>query len=102
MRQTGENFNNILLTHFLYESALRSFSLIVFWLWQKDFGKKALAYEKCECKMLMKLTTCENFTNILQAAFSCKSVLHSFIFLQFGFVIFFAKIILAQKLLVKC
>jgi len=32
---TGVNFINILGAHFLYKSALRSFSLVVFWLWQK-------------------------------------------------------------------
>jgi len=37
------NFINILSTHFLYESALRSFFLVAFWLWQKYFGKKALS-----------------------------------------------------------
>jgi len=36
----------------------------------------------------MKLTTGENFTNILQAAFSYES-LEAFFYLQFGFVIFF-------------
>jgi len=39
-----------------YKKALRSFSLVMFWLWQKDFDKKALTYEKCLHKMLMKLT----------------------------------------------
>jgi hypothetical protein len=29
----------------------------MFWLWQKDFGKKTLLYEKRARKMLMKLTT---------------------------------------------
>jgi len=29
----GVNFSNILRTHFWYESALRSFSLVTFWLW---------------------------------------------------------------------
>jgi len=38
-------------THaFLYESALSSFSLVMFWLWQKDFGKKALSYKKALIK----------------------------------------------------
>ncbi len=39
----------ILRERFLYESALNSFSLVT-------FGKKALLYEKCAQKMLMKLT----------------------------------------------
>jgi len=32
-------------------------SVDAFWGWQNDFGKKALLYEKCVLKMLMKLTT---------------------------------------------
>jgi len=31
----GVNFINILHTHFSYKSALPSFSLVTFWLWQK-------------------------------------------------------------------
>jgi len=45
----GVNFINILHAHFLYGSALRSFSLVRFW-------QKALLYEKRVHKMLMKLT----------------------------------------------
>jgi len=48
---------------FLYESALRSFSLATFWLWQTGFGfgkrilaKKAFSYKKRKRKM-MNLTT---------------------------------------------
>ncbi len=33
------NFINILRAHFSYESASPSFSLVTFWLWQKDLGK---------------------------------------------------------------
>ena len=47
---TGVNFINILLVYFLNKSALRSFSLISVWLWQKNIGAKAAR------KMLMKLT----------------------------------------------
>jgi len=36
------------------------------------------SYEKCGQKTLMKLTAGVNFTNILQAAFSHKSVLQGF------------------------
>ncbi len=54
----GVNFINILGARFLYESALPSFSLVTVWLWQKDFGKKALLYKKCARKLLMKLTHC--------------------------------------------
>jgi hypothetical protein len=36
---------------------LRNFFLVTFWLWQKDFGKKALSHKKRAHKMLMKLTT---------------------------------------------
>jgi hypothetical protein len=32
----------------------------------------SLSYEKCECKMLMKLTPGVDFTNILCAAFTSK------------------------------
>jgi hypothetical protein len=45
-----------------------------------------------------------NFTNILRAAFSYKSFLHSFMCLQFGFVIFWQKYLgakAAHKMLVK-
>ncbi len=35
------SISSILYTHiFLYKSALRCFSLVRFWLWQKDFGEK--------------------------------------------------------------
>jgi len=49
----GVNFINILLTNFLDESALRSFSLLAIWLcnfWHKNIGAKGLH------KMLIKLT----------------------------------------------
>jgi hypothetical protein len=46
------------------------FGFVIFW--QKDLGAKAAH------KMLVKLTTDVNFTNILQAAFSYKSFLRSF------------------------
>jgi len=39
MKLTGVNFINILCSPFLYKSASRSFSLVMFWLWQK--------YSKC-------------------------------------------------------
>jgi len=55
-RQQGGKNINILHARFLYESTLRSFSLVMFWLWQKAFGKKAHSYEKRVHKMLMKLT----------------------------------------------
>jgi len=53
----GVYFINILSERFLNKSASLSFSLVKFWLWQKDFGKKTLSYEKHACKILMKLTT---------------------------------------------
>jgi len=31
---------------FFVQNKLSSFSLVTFWLWQKDFGKKALLYKK--------------------------------------------------------
>ncbi len=34
------NFINMLNARFLYESALGSFPLVMFWLWRKDFGEK--------------------------------------------------------------
>ncbi len=42
----------------IFRMKVRSFSLVMFWLWRKDFGngKKALSYKKRESKMLMKLT----------------------------------------------
>jgi len=50
LTRPGVNLINILCTHFSYESALRSFSLVTF------LAKKALSYEKHAHKMLMKLT----------------------------------------------
>jgi len=55
----GVNFINILCSNFLYKSALRSFSLVKFWLcnflaqkyWRKNIGAKGSS------KMLVKLTT---------------------------------------------
>ncbi len=47
------NFINILLAHFLYESASCSF----FYLHEnRENLPKRLLYEKCACKMLIKLT----------------------------------------------
>jgi hypothetical protein len=40
----GANFINI----FSHKSDLRSFPLVTFWLWQKDFGKKALCTKNIE------------------------------------------------------
>ncbi len=52
-----ESISSTFYVHvFLYESALLSFSLVTFWLWQKDFGKKALSFKNCMRKMLIKLT----------------------------------------------
>jgi len=42
----GVNFINILRAHFLYESALRSFSPLTFWFWQKDFGNESTFVRK--------------------------------------------------------
>jgi len=39
---------------FFVQKRFQQLSLVVFWLWRKDFGKKALLYEKCAHKMLMK------------------------------------------------
>jgi len=55
------NFIKVLHAHFSYKSELSSFSLVTFWQWQKDFGKKALSYEKRVRKMLMKLTPSHAF-----------------------------------------
>jgi len=55
--QPGVNFIKILGAHFLYKSALRSFSLVTFWLWKKDFGEKSTFVQNGLSKMLMKLTT---------------------------------------------
>jgi len=41
------------------------------------------------------------FTNNLQAAFSCKSVLHNFSLITVWLLLFFGKRIFAQKLLIK-
>ena len=43
---TAVNFINIICTRFSYESASRSFSLVKFWLWQKDLGKKTTFVQK--------------------------------------------------------
>jgi len=56
---------------------------------------------KVACKILMKLTTGVNFTNILLMPFCAKVLCTALLFLQFGFEFFDAKI-LTQKLLVKC
>jgi len=64
---TGINFTNILQVTFLYKSYLRCFfSLTVFLC--NFFGARILGQNllvKPACKMLMKLTTGVNFTNIL-------------------------------------
>jgi hypothetical protein len=39
-------FINILHKCFLYNSAQRSFPLVTFWLWQKDFGKNSTFVQK--------------------------------------------------------
>jgi len=44
--QFHQHFSSV----FSYESALRSFSLVTFWLWRKDFGKKALLYKNARVK----------------------------------------------------
>jgi len=49
----GVNFINVLHVHFLNESALLSFSLVMFWLWQKY---KSTFVKKSTSKMLMKLS----------------------------------------------
>jgi len=41
---------------FLVQKIIAQLFLVTFWLWQKDFGKKALSYKKRACKILMKLT----------------------------------------------
>ncbi len=57
---------------------------------------------KAACKTLMKLTPVVNFTNNLKADILYKSVLSSFFYLQFGFVIFLANEFWQKKLLLKC
>jgi len=55
--------------HFLYKSALRSFSIVTFWLcnFAKILAQKAPMLLMI---MLMKLTPGVNFTNIIWAAFT--------------------------------
>ncbi len=53
VNEPGVNFINILHTRFLYESLFSSFSLVHFGF---DESTKALSYEKCVRKTLMKLT----------------------------------------------
>jgi len=77
--------------NFLYKSVLCSLQFCFVIFWQKNIGVTAT------CKMLMKLSTGANFTNFLQAAYCTKVFCTAFLNLQF-----FGKIILAQKLLVKC
>jgi len=60
---SGLNFHTTFYEAFLYKSALRSFSPFTVRLC-KFFGKE---YRR-KSKMLMKLTTGVNFTNILGAA----------------------------------
>jgi len=70
LRPPGVNFITILCANFSYKNALRSFSLVTFWLvifWRKNFGAIGVH------KMLMKLTPVVNFINILQAAFTLIS-----------------------------
>jgi len=43
---TAVNFINIICTRFSYESASISFSLVKFWLWQKNLGKKTTFVQK--------------------------------------------------------
>jgi len=43
--------------HVFCMKVLCAASLVTFWLWQRDFGKKKLSYKKLVRKMLMKLTT---------------------------------------------
>jgi len=60
--QSGDNFINLLRERFLYESALRSFSLLHFGFkifWQKYIGEKSVH------EMLMKLTPGVNFIKLL-------------------------------------
>jgi len=63
-KTTCVNFINILCVPFLYESLLRSFSLITVWLFI-FFGKLKYISAKAARKILMKLTTAwVNFANI--------------------------------------
>jgi len=71
--QPDVNFINILCKHFSHKSVFTAFlySWFGFVIYcQKNIGAKAAR------KMLMKSTAGVNFTNILQAAFCEKSVLH--------------------------
>jgi len=64
--KAGVNFINILHKTFSYKSILRSYSLISVWLcnfWHKNIDEKAA------CKMLMKLTTGVDLTNMLTCSF---------------------------------
>jgi len=60
-------FHQHLMRAFFVQKIIAQLFLVTFWLWQKDFGKKRLSYEKCARKMLMKLTPdCQlhqHFTN---------------------------------------
>jgi len=66
-------FHQHLMSIFLYERVLCSFSLfgyVIFWL-KNNITKAA-------CKILVKSTLVSNFTKILKAAFLYERVLHSF------------------------
>ncbi len=52
--QPGVNFINVLRVRFLYKSALRSFFLVTFWLWQTY--ESTFVRKTRERKMFMKLT----------------------------------------------
>jgi len=58
----GINFINVLRSHFSYKSALSSFFYLHV---TREKLPKRLSYEKGVRKMLMKLTSGINFTNIL-------------------------------------
>ncbi len=54
--QFHQRFSRAFIADILSPKKSCSFSLVTFWLWRKDFGKKALSYKKCAHKMLMKVT----------------------------------------------
>ncbi len=65
-----DNFTNILQAAILFESVLEAFctySLTLYFFWQKNIGAKAY---KAAYKMLVKLTKGINFTHMLSSAFS--------------------------------
>jgi len=93
------NFNNILRAVYFAQRSQKRKKTVMTWL---SFCTDGIIGTKSACKMLVKSTPGVNFTNILKAAFAYKSIFEAFLYLQFGFVIFVGKRILAQKLLVKC